>query len=163
MANEYKISHNVRYSNLPPHQPHRAPERKADNKPDIVMKKNTAKKGSATGIFIAAACVLVLLSFVIYGKSETNKLYTEIAQASQVQQELESENKRMKTEIEAKMGIKNVEEYAESVLGLKKLDQTQIEYIQIQTDDQVKISEEDTDIFVKIKKGFEKILEYIFD
>ena len=60
------------------------------------------------------------------------------------------------------MSLKNVEDYAENVLGLEKLDKSQIEYIQIQTNDIVEIPEEEENIFIKIKNTFKDFMEYMF-
>ena len=58
--------------------------------------------------------------------------------------------------------MKNVEDYAVNVLGLQKLDNSQIKYVQTQTDDIVEIPEESKSIFVRAKEKVESILEYIF-
>ena len=59
------------------------------------------------------------------------------------------------------MAIKSVEEYAEQELGLQQLDQSQIEYIQLQTDDSVEIPDEEKNLFVRIKDKFESFMEYL--
>ena len=60
------------------------------------------------------------------------------------------------------MTLKNVEEYAVKVLGLQKLNNSQIKYVETQTDDVVEIPEEEKNIFVKVKDKFDKLVEYIF-
>ena len=54
-----------------------------------------------------------------------------------------------------------MEEYAEQELGLQQLDQSQIEYIQLQTDDSVEIPDEEKNLFVRIKDKFESFMEYL--
>ena len=68
----------------------------------------------------------------------------------------------MQTEIEANMSLKNVEAYAEDVLGLKKLDKSQITYIQIQNEDVVEVTQTESNIFVSIKNKLDDIVEYLF-
>lgn len=141
-------------------QPQIQSVKKPVNKPNITMRK-TVKKGSAPKIILACATFVLLIGSVIYGKVQTNEVYTEIAQAKKSFDIASSEKVRMKSELDGKMTIKNVEEYAEQVLGLQPLDQSQIEYIQIQTDDIVAIPDEEKNLFVRIKDKFESFLEYL--
>ena len=68
----------------------------------------------------------------------------------------------MQSEIEGNMSLRNVESYAEDVLGLKKLDKSQIVYIQIQNEDVVQVVDSKENIFVSIKEKFNSIIEYLF-
>ena len=56
---------------------------------------------------------------------------------------------------------KNIEEYAEKTLGLMPLNQSQIEYIQLQTEDEVTISEPEDNFFVSINDYLVSIWEYL--
>ena len=74
---------------------------------------------------------------------------------------LESENVRMQTAIESKSALKAVEDYAVDVLGMQKLDKSQIEYLSIENGNVIDIPEENENFFVKIKHSFEDFLEYL--
>ena len=87
--------------------------------------------------------------------SQINVKKTELASA-------ESENARLKAEIESYTSLKNIEEYAENI-GLKKLDKAQIWYIDIQSEDVVEIPDAKENIFVKIKKYIDSAKEYILN
>ena len=130
--------------------------------PDITMKITPPKRGSAPKVFIVALSALLVFFCVIYGKVETNRMYRQISDANQKLDEAQSENVRLQSELESKMTLKNVEDYAVNVLGLQKLDNSQIKYVQTQTDDIVEIPEESKSIFVRAKEKVESILEYIF-
>ena len=55
-----------------------------------------------------------------------------------------------------------VEDYAENILGLEKLDKAQIEYVEVPNDTVIKsASTSDNNIFVKIKNWIMDALEYI--
>ena len=58
------------------------------------------------------------------------------------------------------MSAKYVEDYAENVLGMKKMDSSQIKYIKTQTDDVVNIPEQKKGFFAKVKGFFESCVEY---
>lgn len=138
----------------------RVPEPKREQ----VIKANqkaVAKSGSATKTVAAVFTAGMLMCAILYGKAEETTLQAQItALNSQIDIE-NSEKVRMQTEIEGKTSLQNVEEYAENVLGLKKIEKSQIEYVQLQTDDVVEISEPSTNIFVAIKNKFYDILEYL--
>lgn len=142
-------------------QPKNKPVYKPTNKPEITMRHQTAKKGSAPKVFLTGACALLLLAPVVYAQVEVKEVTTEITKANQEYDTILNEQKRMQSELESKMSIKNVEEYAEQVLGLQKLDQSQIEYLQLQTDDIVAIPEQEKNLFIKIKDKFQTVLEYL--
>ena len=130
--------------------------------PNIAMKVTPPKRGSASKVFIAALSALLVFFCVIYGRVETNRMYQQIAAHNQKLEVVQSENVRLKSELESKMTLKNVEDYAVNVLGLQKLDNSQIKYVQTQTDDIIEIPEENKNIFVRAKEKINSFLEYIF-
>ena len=67
----------------------------------------------------------------------------------------------MKSEMEGKMTVKKIEEYAEDVLGLRPLNQSQIEYIQLQTEDTVTVSEPEDNFFVTVNDYLVSIWEFL--
>lgn len=151
----------VRGTAAPKLQPQKRPLKQPNNKPIIIMKRSMAKHSSAPKAFLYGSCALLLLGCVIYGKVQVNEVFTQIADANQKYDMVLNEQKRMQSQMESKATIKNVEEYAEQVLGLQKLDQSQIEYIQLQKDDIIAIPEQDKNLFVKIKDKFVSLLEYL--
>ncbi len=160
--NARRYNHGYRYHEpaYRPQPPEETPEqRRASN---ITMRKTPPKRGSASKVLLIACSVFAICFVVISGKVETSKIYRQISSAEQNLESVQSENVRLQSELEGKMTLKNVEEYASEVLGLQKLNNTQIEYVETQTDDVVVIPEEEKNIFVRIKDGFDKFVEYIF-
>lgn len=103
----------------------------------------------------------VLLCSVLNCKVETARLQSDISKQQETVDILNSENVRMQTEIEGNTSLAKVEDYAENVLGLKKLDKSQIEYVEINTDNDIEIPKTKENIFVVIKNKFYSILEYL--
>lgn len=103
----------------------------------------------------------VLIGTVIYGRVQTNEIYTKIAALQAEYDDLVARNVSMKSEMEGKMTVKNIEEYAEDVLGLRPLNQSQIEYIQLQTEDEVVISEPESNFFVTINDYLVSFWEFL--
>jgi len=72
-----------------------------------------------------------------------------------------SENVRMQSELEAKMSMKNVEDYAENTLGLTKLDKSQIVYMEVQSDNVIEVAPEKRSFFVTVRDKLDDLLAYI--
>ncbi len=119
------------------------------------------KRGQSLKILIASVLTLALFMVVIYSYVQLNEVYSDISAATIELNELRSENVRMQTELEGQASIRNIKEYAEERLGLKKMDQSQIQYIQIQTEDQVIVEEPEKNIFIKLKSWFIDLIEYL--
>lgn len=119
------------------------------------------KRGQALKILIVSALTLTLFLFVINSYVQLNEVYSDISAASTRLNELRSENVRMQTELEGQASIRNIKEYAEEKLGLQKIDQSQIQYIQIQTEDEVIVEAPEQNVFIKIKSWFVDLIEYL--
>ena len=103
----------------------------------------------------------VLIGTVIYGRVQTNEVYSVITEKQAEYDDLVAKNISMKSEMEGKMTVKNIEEYAENELGLMPLDQSQIVYLQLQTEDEVTISEPEDNLFVTVNDYLVSIWEYL--
>lgn len=160
-------------------KPAKKPEQQSENKPasKSVKKRMAGGRYSApqeeepqrpnrSRISTAGAVTLgiltgVLIGTVIYGRVQTNEVYTEIAALQAEYDDLVARNISMKSEMEGKLTVKNIEEYAEKTLGLMPLNQSQIEYIQLQTEDEVTITEPEDNFFVSINDYLVSIWEYL--
>ncbi|MBR2283613.1 MAG: hypothetical protein IJ874_04235 [Ruminococcus sp.] len=113
-------------------------------------------------ILVIVVCVLagVMLAGVIYSFNRRNSIYNEVSKKSETLDLAEAENIRLHSELESRLSAKNVEDYAENVLGMHKLDSSQIKYIKIQTEDVVSIPEQDDGFLARVRKFFESCVEY---
>lgn len=116
---------------------------------------------TTSGAIVIGLLTVALISCVIYGKVQTNEIYTEIAELNAVYDDITARNVSMKSEMEGKMTVRNIEDYAENVLGLRQLDQSQIEYVQIQTEDKVTITEPAENFFVTINDFLNACWEFL--
>lgn len=128
--------------------------------PHITMRQNDAKTGSVFTIILVSVLAAILLGSVIYSLDRRNTVYNTVASKTNELNLIEAENVRLLSELESRMTAKNVEDYAENVLGMQKIDSSQIEYIKIQTDDVVNIPEPEESVIKKIKNLFDKCVEY---
>lgn len=119
-----------------------------------------SRTGSVISIVLIAILAAALLGTVIYSLDRRNTMYSRVSALTEELTYAQAENVRLQTELESKISAKNVEEYAENVLGMTKMDSSQIKYIEIQTDDVVSIPQQDEGIIAKIKKFFDYCVEY---
>lgn len=130
--------------------------------PKIRIRRQRAENtGSVPKLIVTLSAAGLLMGAVIYGKVENAAIHAEITAQTQYVRTLESENVRMQTEIEEKTALKSVESYAEDILGMQKLDKSQIEYVSVSSGSVIDIPENDDNIFVKIKNGVSDFLEYL--
>lgn len=122
--------------------------------------RSETKLGSVVSIVLVSALAAVLLGTVIYSLDRRNTMYSRVSALNEELTLAEAENVRLQTELESKISAKNVEDYAENVLGMQKIDSSQIKYIKIQTDDVVTIPEQDEGLLAKVKKFFDRCVEY---
>ncbi len=116
---------------------------------------------AAIRVFFLAVCALALLGGTIYGKVKTNEVYTALAAAQAEYDDLKASNVSLRSEIDGKTTVKNVEEYAENVLGLMQLDDSQIKYVKIQTEDQVIIAEPELSFWEKLQENFRAVWAWL--
>lgn len=128
----------------------------------VIKAKKIVKPSASTPKTIATILVGgVMMCCVLYSKLDVSRIQKEITAQTKAVELLRSENVRMQSAIEEKTSLRNVENFAENQLGLKKLDKSQMEYVELQTENIVEIPESDTNIFVRISDKFNSILEYL--
>lgn len=139
-----------------------APKLSDSEKANIVVRRAKPQQSGSTLKALATAVMAVLvLSLVVYPKVQQATIMHRINNMNKTVTVLESENVRMQTAIESKSALNAVENYAVNVLGMQKLDKSQIEYLNIENGNVIVIPENEDNIFVKIKHTFEDFLEYI--
>ncbi len=113
-------------------------------------------------IILAALVFLGLLSGVLYGKAEKSRLYAENTALENELAVLNNENLSLQSELAQQTGLTKVEEYAETKLGLQKLDKSQIEYVEIQEKTAAqRVQPEDQNVFIRLSEWWEETLEYL--
>lgn len=133
-----------------------------DDTPRIRLHRRRAENyGSVPKMIALAVSAGLLMGAVIYGKVEAASIYADITTQTKRVDMLASENARMRSELEEKTALKSVENYAETVLGMQKLDKSQVEYVSIANGSIINIPENEDNIFVKIKNSFSDFLEYL--
>ncbi len=137
------------------------PSRRPDYNYQIEMEKSNGRKIPAITMVLGVFVCFAMLSAVLYSNVQQLQISNEITAKQKELTDLQSENVRMQSVIAGKTSNKNIQEYAENTLGMRVIDASQIEYVQIQTSDVVEIPEAEQNFFVKAKVWFDDFVEYL--
>lgn len=132
-----------------------------DSDPQIEHFTNNQKNnGSMISIILISLLAALLLGSVIYSLNRRNTMYNKASAANSQLELVQAENVRLQSELDSRVSAKNVEDYAENVLGMQKIDSSQIKYIKIQTSDVVNIPEKKKGLVATLKSLFDRCVEY---
>lgn len=132
--------------------PKRQPEQQPKKAPIQKVGHNPYTRVAILGISPWKAVAILL---VVIGVAAT-MLYSNVALADTMDSinsktteytQLESENSYMQLQLESLISLKNAESYAADVLGLQKIDSSQIEYISLTQGNHIETSESASDDF----------------
>lgn len=127
----------------------------------ITEKKSVARNGSIFATVVSAVLCIAVAFSILYSKVELAE-YT--AMISEVKTQLETEqreNNRLNAELDSMVTLDNVESIAASELGLQKTQNSQINFVTLNTEKMTEVAHTDTNIFVSIKEWFYDVLEYL--
>lgn len=133
----------------------------APKKTLMQLKREMHASALQTAKIISIAFVLLsLLAALLYGRLKVDELDREIANLNTEITAAQSECVRLNMQIDSVISLKNVEEYAQTNLGMVKMESHQIEYIDLSGEDRVVLSGEK--MLSKNSESFvSKVMEYI--
>lgn len=152
-------NHAANFTPDPPQSPQHP--RKPQYSYDIKMEKSNGRGGSLILMALGVLVCFTMVSAVIFSNVQQLQISQQITAKQKELTDLQSENVRMQSELAGKTSNKYIQEYAENVLGMRVIDASQIEYVQIQTSDVVQIPETEQNIFVRTKEWFDSLVEYL--
>ena len=115
-------------------------------------KKQKVLGFSAKGILVMGLIVTALTFLMIYGRVALTETTAEVTRAKQTLSTIENENIRLQMEIDRKMSLSNIEEYAVTQLNMGKVEQYQIETVSIGQNEEISVMKDnsDTNIFQRV-------------
>lgn len=146
-------------------QPERIPaKKKTQSKKKTVVKKvapKTAKKTKKKAKYNYKPIAYIMLGFVMlftisYRNSLINENYNKKENIKSQVSAMQKENEQLKVSIENSLNLNSIEKAAEEKLGMRKLDNNQKVYVDLQKKDYIEpatekvVIEEDTSFFGKI-------------
>ena len=124
---------------------------------DVVFQKKLAKLRVRCALL--AITVFVLMVMTVNSRTELNETMNRIQRKTSELTELESEYIYLNYELESLVSLKNAEEYAETELGLIKLGQSQVEYVNLQSENTIETAEKANGVMPFAKYLFSAIIE----
>jgi len=132
-------------------------QQKPQQQAKTVKLKN--KKAFRTALSVLSIAVVVsMIIGIIYTNSQITEITTNISQVQNDITELESEKAYLEFTLESRMSLSEIEDYAVNVLGMVKMDSTQVEYIEIESENKVELSGDN--IGDRIEEVVQPVLSY---
>ncbi|MEG1801802.1 MAG: hypothetical protein RR273_07465 [Oscillospiraceae bacterium] len=108
---------------------------------------------------LSIAVTLSLVIAVLSTNASITACTSDIAKKDNEIVELESENAYLNFSLESRMSLNNVEESAVGTLGLVKMDAAQVEYIEIEEENKIEVT--NPDLKDKLEDAMKPILSYL--
>lgn len=122
-------------------QPKKAPQLKLiqQRKPTRAQVESEARQTAtqARKILLIACVIVTFMAMIIYSRVQLDEVNREIKQIESDMKITQSETVRLKNALNAEVSISNVEDYAVNVLGMVKIQDYQVVYVDLSGDDAV--------------------------
>ena len=113
---------------------------------------------------LLTAAVVALCMVLLYNQMHLTRLTKELGEQQNALETLQSEYVSLKTQQEQALSISYVEEYAQSTLGMVKMDPSQVEYIEMTNPEVTEVSNTGAtlgDAVANLMRSFTAVLEYL--
>ena len=107
---------------------------------------------------LSIAVIVSLVIAVVYTNASITQTTNEIAKTQKAITELESEKAYLEFTLESRMSLNEIEDYAVNVLGMVKMESSQVEYVEIESENRTEFS--DNNLADKIEEAVEPVLSY---
>ena len=104
-------------------------ETKVDKKEELKKKKLVKVKNTRRKMALYMVCGFALMFFVLLRYIQVYDLHSQVSSQKKNLETLQMENDQTRLNIESMTDNKKIQEYAETELGLKKMSDTQIVYL----------------------------------
>ena len=122
-------------------QPKKAPQLKLIEKPKPtraqLQKEAKVSAAQARKILAVACVIIVLLGMIIYSRVQIDEINREIKQVENSIKIAESDTVRINNELNSVVSMNKVEDYAVNVLGMVKVQDYQVVYVDLSGKDSV--------------------------
>ncbi len=122
------------------------------------QKKNSRLMVKTVGVLIT---VVAVCSALLYSRAVLTEVGDQITTSNETLEELQSEGVRLKSELDSKLSLDNVEEYALNELDLVKMNAAQKDYVTVPPAETVQEEEKEESFWDMLVRKFEEFREYI--
>lgn len=122
------------------------------------------KAGIRPSLLACIAILAVTSAYILFCQMQLTQITAQVSEQSDKLDELAAENVSLTTKKVNSMNLDEVEKYAANELGMVKIDNSQIEYVELTNPDSVTVADSgislDT-LFAGLARSFSAIVEYI--
>ncbi|MEM1485366.1 hypothetical protein V6615_10870 [Oscillospiraceae bacterium PP1C4] len=144
-------------------------QRVRGKKPTLVVAKPSSKVREkvrmASTLKLLATVVLVaaIVITMLYSRAMLTELNQKLDAESTRLAEEQSESTRLTAELEAKISLRNVEQYATQTLGMSPMDKHQVTYVDLSEGDKIELTSESPkqSLIDRIQLAISNVQEYI--
>lgn len=101
----------------------------------IIETKKTIK------VMAVAITIMLFMAVAIYSRIQLDEINREISSVEKKIELAQSDSVKLNNELNAIVSIDNVEEYAVDVLGMEKIQDYQVEYVDLSSNDRVEVAD----------------------
>lgn len=105
-------------------------------KAQLIKEQQTATK-KAQKILAIALAILLFMAMVIYSRVQLDEINRDIGNVETKMELAQSDSIRLNNELNAVVSINNVEDFAVNTLGMVKVQDYQVVYVDLSTDDRI--------------------------
>ena len=114
-------------------------------------------------VVVGVVLLVMLMTSTLYSRAVLTTINENINVKTEELNTLNGEYARLQTELESKISLKNIEEYATANLGMMKIDQAQIQYLNVDEGDSVTLynTAGDNSLMAKLQGWLSEIMVII--
>ena len=130
----------------------------------VKKKKHRRMPAVMQGVYPCIFLVAITAAFILFCQMQLTQLTAEASEQSDLLSELQSENVSLTTKQMNSMNMDEVEQYATDTLGMIKLDNSQIEYVELTNPDLVTVADDSMTLrglWSALAARFSALVEYI--
>lgn len=123
----------------------------------------SANRALVVRIMLTAVLVISVIGVIIYNNAVLTELGDEISRQNKEYAVLVSESKRLSAELESKVSLRNIEDVAKNELGLSRMENYQVQYVNLSEGDKIELTAAapKQTVVDKFKIKITSILEYL--
>ena len=126
--------------------------------------KKRRRKSLRRSVILSILAAVGASAYILYCQMQLTQLTAEVSKQSDNLSEMQAENVSLTTKKMNSMDMTQVEEYAVNHLGMVKMDNSQIEYVELTNPDTVTVAQSGVSLdalFSGLARSFSAALEYI--
>lgn len=143
--NERIVSYNSSAAPKVKPEPQKKPQLELVKKPRMtaqqIRQQSIIETKKTIKVMAVAITIMLFMAVAIYSRIQLDEINREISSVEKKIELAQSDSVKLNNELNAIVSIDNVEEYAVNVLGMEKIQDYQVEYVDLSSNDRVEVAD----------------------